>query len=75
MELLDELVEVLQLPVATQLGCKADADAAGPGDAEGSLPVLADFEDRDVDDDFAARLVEVVDELAARAEARRACRA
>ena len=40
-----------------------DADAAGPRDAERPLPVLAYLEDGDVDDNLAARLVQVVNEL------------
>ena len=44
-------------------GCRATPNAAGPGDAESALPVLADFHDGDVDDDFGARLVEIVDEF------------
>ncbi len=53
---------------AATVGCRAvglqgDADAAGPGDAQGPLPVFAHLQDGDVDDNFAARLVEVVNEL------------
>ena len=40
-----------------------DTDAAGPGDAQGPLPVLAHLQDGDVHHHLGARLVQVVDEL------------
>ena len=44
-------------------GLQRHADAAGPGDAQGPLPVLADLQDGDVHHHLGPRLVQVVDQL------------